>query len=94
VKIILFTVHTDGVNQALASTFGIDLVISKSDNILTLREHLIALLVSVNSPTRATDLRKNTRIIRPKLGVENRLFTRAHQTFSRAVFKDVRTGLV
>jgi hypothetical protein len=43
--------HTDGVNQALASTFGIDLVISKSDNILTLREHLIALLVSGNSPT-------------------------------------------
>jgi DNA-binding NarL/FixJ family response regulator len=62
VKIILFTMHTDGVNQALASTFGIDVVIAKSDSITTLKEHLIRLLTPVDSQTRAADLRKNTRI--------------------------------
>ena len=62
VKIILFTIHTDGVNQALASSLGIDLAISKSEGIKNLREHLIALLTSVDSPARAADLRKNTRI--------------------------------
>ena len=61
VKIILFTLHTDGVNQALASTFDIDVVISKTDAITTLREHLIALLTPVDSPTPA-DLRTNTKI--------------------------------
>jgi len=30
VKIILFTLHSDGVNQSLASTFDIDVVISKN----------------------------------------------------------------
>ena len=62
VKIILFTLHTDGVNQALASTFDIDAVISKTDAITTLREHLIALLTPVDSPTLAADLRTNTKI--------------------------------
>jgi len=61
-KIILFTLHTDGVNQALASTFDIDVVISKTDAITTLREHLIALLTPVDSPTPAADLRTNTKI--------------------------------
>jgi len=60
-KIILFTLHTDGVNQALASTFDIDVVISKTEAITTLREHLIALLTPVDSPTRATDT-KNTKV--------------------------------
>ena len=62
VKIILFTLHTDGVNQALASTFDIDAVISKTDAITTLREHLIALLTPVDSSTRATDIPTNTGI--------------------------------
>jgi DNA-binding NarL/FixJ family response regulator len=62
VKIILFTLHTDGVNQALASTFDIDAVISKTDAITTLREHLIALLTPVDSSTRATDMPTNTQI--------------------------------
>ena len=62
VKIILFTLHTDGVNQALASTFDIDAVISKTDAITTLREHLIALLTPFDSPTPAADLRTNTKI--------------------------------
>ena len=62
VKIILFTMHADGVNQALASTFEIDVVIAKSDSILTLREHLLRLLTPVDGPTYAADSRKNTRI--------------------------------
>jgi DNA-binding NarL/FixJ family response regulator len=62
VKIILFTMHTEGVNQALASTFDIDAVIAKSDSILTLNEHLNALLTPVDPPRRAADLRKNRKI--------------------------------
>jgi len=62
VKIILFTIHTDGVNQALASTLGIDLAISKVEGITNLREHLIALLTPVDSPTPAADSRTNTKI--------------------------------
>jgi DNA-binding NarL/FixJ family response regulator len=61
VKIILFTMHTDGVNQALASTFDIDIVISKSDTIAKPREHLIALLTPAESAKRTTNL-KDTRI--------------------------------
>jgi len=61
VKIILFTLHTDGVSQALASTFDIDVVISKTEAITTLREHLNALLTPVDSRTRAADI-KNTKI--------------------------------
>jgi DNA-binding NarL/FixJ family response regulator len=61
-KIILFTLHTDGVNQALASTFDVDVVISKTDTITQLREHLIALLTPVDSPTQATDSRRHTKI--------------------------------
>jgi two-component system response regulator YesN len=52
VKIILFTFHADGVNQSLASTFNIDRVISKSESIRTLGEHLKALLTPVNEPRR------------------------------------------
>ena len=62
VKIVLFTIHTDGVNQSLASTLGIDLAISKTEGIKTLREHLIALLAPIDSPARATDLRNNTKL--------------------------------
>jgi len=62
VKIILFTIHTDGVNQALASTLGIDLAISKVEGITKLREHLIALLTPVDSRTPAADSRTNTKI--------------------------------
>jgi len=62
VKIILFTMHTEGINLALASRFDIDLVLTKSDSITTLKEHLIALLTPVDSPTPTRDARKNTRI--------------------------------
>jgi DNA-binding NarL/FixJ family response regulator len=62
VKIILFTMHADGVNKSLASAFGIDLVLTKADSITTLREHLTALLMPVDAPTRAADLRKNTKL--------------------------------
>jgi DNA-binding NarL/FixJ family response regulator len=61
VKIILFTTHPDGVNEALKATFDIDVVIAKSDTITKLRERLIALLGPVDSPTPATDLHTNTR---------------------------------
>jgi DNA-binding NarL/FixJ family response regulator len=62
VKIILFTLHTDGVNQALASTFDIDIVLSKTDIVAHLREHLIALLAPVDSTTRPANMRKNTKV--------------------------------
>ena len=63
VKIILFTIHTDGVNQALASSLGIDLALSKAQGFGRLREQLVALLTPGDSPTkRATDIRKNTKL--------------------------------
>jgi DNA-binding NarL/FixJ family response regulator len=62
VKIILFTMHTDGVNEALATTFGIDAVIAKSDSILVLKEHLVRLLTPVDPQLPSADLRRNTRI--------------------------------
>ena len=62
VKIILFTLHTDGVNQALASTFDIDIVLSKTDIIANLQEHLIALLAPIGSSARRADLAKNTNL--------------------------------
>jgi hypothetical protein len=54
--------HTDGVNKSLASAFGIDLVLAKTDSNTTLDEHLTALLMPVEAPTRAADLRKNTKL--------------------------------
>jgi DNA-binding NarL/FixJ family response regulator len=62
VKIILFTMHTDGVNEALATAFDIDAVIAKSDSILVLKEHLVRLLTPVDPQLPAADLRRNTRI--------------------------------
>lgn len=44
-KIILFTLHADGVNQELASVFGIDVVLSKADSIATLATHINTLLM-------------------------------------------------
>jgi two-component system nitrate/nitrite response regulator NarL len=43
-KIILFTLHAEGVNQELASAYGIDVVLSKSDNIATVVSHITRLL--------------------------------------------------
>lgn len=60
VKIILFTIHTDGVNQALVELFHIDAAISKADGIGKLKEHLITLLAPIDSSTPA-NLHKNTR---------------------------------
>jgi DNA-binding NarL/FixJ family response regulator len=54
VKIILFTMHTDGVNQSLASVFNIDVVLAKTDAVAKLPEHLVALLTPTNSPTQKT----------------------------------------
>jgi DNA-binding NarL/FixJ family response regulator len=56
VKIILFTMHADGVNQSLASIFRLDRVISKADSISTLGEHIKALLTPVNGPQRRGDV--------------------------------------
>jgi DNA-binding NarL/FixJ family response regulator len=43
-KIILFTVHADGLNQELASIYGIDVVLSKADCIGTVVGHITTLL--------------------------------------------------
>jgi DNA-binding NarL/FixJ family response regulator len=43
-KIILFTVHADGLNQELASIYGIDVVLSKADSIRTVAGHITTLL--------------------------------------------------
>lgn len=43
-KIILFTLHADGVNKELAAVFGIDLVLSKADKIDLLATHIKTLL--------------------------------------------------
>jgi DNA-binding NarL/FixJ family response regulator len=55
-KIILFTLHSDGVNKELASVFGIDLVLSKADKIETLATHIRALLMP--STTLVKDITK------------------------------------
>jgi DNA-binding NarL/FixJ family response regulator len=44
-KIILFTLHADGVNKELASVFGIDVVLSKADKIDLLATHIKTLLM-------------------------------------------------
>ena len=44
VKIILFTMHADGMNKSMPVASGVDVVIAKSDSIKKLREHLTALL--------------------------------------------------
>jgi DNA-binding NarL/FixJ family response regulator len=43
-KIVLFTLHTEGVNKELATVFGIDLVLSKAEGISKLEEQLKLLL--------------------------------------------------
>jgi DNA-binding NarL/FixJ family response regulator len=43
-KIILFTLHAEGVNQELASSYGIDVVLSKSDDVATVASHITKLL--------------------------------------------------
>ena len=43
-KIILFTMHADGLNQELASIYGIDVVLSKADGIGTVVDHITTLL--------------------------------------------------
>src|SRR4029077_1761274 len=48
-KIILFTLHADGVNKELASIFSIDVVLSKAEAINTLVGHIKALLMP-NAP--------------------------------------------
>ena len=48
VKIILFTMHADGMNKSMPSPSGVDVVIAKSDSIKKLREHLTALLASAD----------------------------------------------
>jgi CheY-like chemotaxis protein len=44
VKIILFTMHADGMSKTMPAASGVDVVIAKSDSIKKLREHLTALL--------------------------------------------------
>jgi DNA-binding response OmpR family regulator len=49
VKIILFTMHADGMNKSMPVTSGVDVVIAKSDSIKKLREHLTALLAPADN---------------------------------------------
>ena len=49
-KIILFTLHADGVNRELASVYGIDAVISKSDSIAVLVPQIEKLLTPPAAP--------------------------------------------
>lgn len=54
-KIVLFTMHEpENVGKALASAVGIDLVLSKTDGLLKLEEHLKALLAP-ETPAILTD---------------------------------------
>ena len=62
VKIILFTIHQDGVNQALARGLGIELALSKADTITSLKEHLFALLGPTNAATQRTPLTENSNL--------------------------------
>ena len=48
-KIILFTMHADGLNHELGSIYGIDVVLSKADSIGTVVGHITTLL-SPKSP--------------------------------------------
>jgi CheY-like chemotaxis protein len=59
VKIILFTMHADGMNKSIPSPSGVDVVIAKSDSIKKLREHLTALLAPADD--RQNELRDNPR---------------------------------
>ncbi len=43
-KIILFSMHMDDVSTSLGKAIGVDLTLSKSDNISKLADHLHALL--------------------------------------------------
>ena len=49
VKIILFTMHADGMSKSMPVTSGVDVVIAKSDSIKKLREHLTALLAPADN---------------------------------------------
>ena len=48
-KIILFTIHAEGVNNELASVYGVDVVLSKPDGIAALALHINRLLKPSNS---------------------------------------------
>ena len=53
-KIILFTMHGDNVGETLTATADIDLVLSKTDGIVKLEEHLNALLTPTVDTQAAT----------------------------------------
>jgi DNA-binding NarL/FixJ family response regulator len=53
-KIILFTMHGDNVGETLAATAGIDLVLSKTEGLVKLDEHLNALLMPTTDTQTAT----------------------------------------
>jgi two-component system chemotaxis response regulator CheY len=55
VKIILFTMHADGMKKSMPAASGVDVVIAKSDSIKKLREHLTALLAPENAENDARD---------------------------------------
>jgi DNA-binding response OmpR family regulator len=67
VKIILFTMHADGMNKSMPSPLGVDVVIAKSDSIKKLREHLTALLTPADDrPNETRDNAPEASDTRPK----------------------------
>ena len=53
-KIILFTMHADNVGGMLMTTVGVDLVLSKTEGLIKLDEHLNALLTPTVDTQTAT----------------------------------------
>jgi hypothetical protein len=45
-KIILFSMHVDDISKSAGTAVGVDLVLSKSDGISKLADHLNALLTT------------------------------------------------
>jgi DNA-binding NarL/FixJ family response regulator len=50
VRLILFTMHVDGLGRSLASAIGIDFVLSKEESITKLAEHLKRLMPANATP--------------------------------------------
>jgi DNA-binding NarL/FixJ family response regulator len=55
-KIVLFSMHFDNIPRSLAAAIGVDLVLSKSDGITKLSEHLKTLLAPIESVNETANL--------------------------------------
>jgi len=55
-KIVLFSMHFDNIPRSLAAAIGVDLVLSKSDGITKLSEHLKTLLAPIEGVNETANL--------------------------------------